>query len=31
MTIITFSEGVAVVVTGVLIMLSGYAYGRLSK
>lgn len=31
MTIIPFWEGVAVIVTGVLLMLSGFAYGRLSK
>ncbi|MET3658357.1 hypothetical protein ABIC55_003474 [Sporosarcina psychrophila] len=31
MTVIPFSEGIVVIVTGVLLMLSGYAYGRLSK
>lgn len=31
MSLVTFPEGVVVVVAGVLLMLSGYAYGRLSK
>ncbi|XKI13630.1 hypothetical protein GGGNBK_18560 [Sporosarcina sp. ANT_H38] len=31
MTIITFPEGIAVIVSGVLLLLSGYSFGRLSK
>lgn len=31
MTIIPFSEGVVFVIVGVVLMLTGYACGRLSK
>lgn len=31
MTVIPFWEGIVVVMIGVVLMLSGYAYGRLSK
>lgn len=31
MTIITLPEGIAVILVALLLMLSGYAYGRLSK
>lgn len=31
MTVIPFWEGIVVVIVGVVLMLSGYAYGRLSK